>query len=113
MKEKTDEELREEFFARGGEIEVIPYIEPEVKSTIGSITKKVPVLKTLPEAELLYGKKQVKRRKAKKPDYSNINMELIPEHLKKLLGVDKTETTKEEKVEANKNLGCTETGSES
>lgn len=110
MKEKTDQELIEEFLANGGEIEVLTSVEPETKHVVGSVTKKVPVLKTLSEAELLYGKKQVKKKRVKKPDYSGIDMDLIPEHLKKLLKVSETkESTKEEEVEANKNIRSTKT----
>lgn len=86
---KSTEELIQEFLDNGGEIEKLPPAEYEDKQTIGSTTKKVPDIKTLPEAELLYGKKQVKRKKQKKPDYSDINMDLIPDHIKKLLKVDK------------------------
>jgi len=89
MKEKTIEELTEEFLAKGGEVEILPTEEPIIKKpVIGSLNKKIPVLKTLPEAELMYGKKQVKKKKKKIPDYSSINMDLIPDHLKELLKIN-------------------------
>lgn len=81
---KTTEELIKEFLDNGGKIEKLPPVEIEEKNLVGS-SKKVPELKTLSEAELLYGKKQVKRKSAKKPDLSDINMDLIPDHIKKLL----------------------------
>jgi len=95
---KSNEELIQEFLDKGGEIEKLDEIKYEHRHVVGSTTKKVPQLKTLPEAELLYGRKQVKKKKVKKPDYTNINMDLIPEHLKKLLKVEEstTETTKED-----------------
>ena len=115
MTDKTTEEMIEEFLANGGEIEVIPPVEPENKQTIGSISKKVPQIMTLPEGELMFGRKQTKRKKVKVPDYSNINMDLIPDHLKKLLGVEdkQDENTKEEQFEADQNLGSTEASDES
>lgn len=94
---KTTEQLIQEFLDNGGEIEKLEEIKPEHKYTIGSTVKKIPVLKTLPEAELLYGKKQVKRKKIKKPDYTNINMDLIPDYLKELLKVEKTTKATKEK----------------
>ena len=99
--EKSIEELLEEFLDNGGEIEVVPPEETEDKQTIGSTTKKPPQIMTLPEGEFMFGKKQKKRKKAKKPDFSKINLDLIPDHLKKLLKIN--ENKKEEQVETNKN----------
>ena len=78
MKEKTTQELIDEFLANGGEIEILEPVLPEEKHLVRSTTKKVPELMTLPEAELKFGKKQVKRKKIKVPDFSNINIDLIP-----------------------------------
>lgn len=115
MKKKTDQELIEEYLANGGEVEVLETIEPDLNQTISSITKKVPVLKTLPEAELLYGKKQVKKKKVKVPDYSGIDMNLIPDHLKKRLniGQEVDKATKEAQVETNQNSRCSKAGNKS
>jgi len=94
---KTTEELIQEFIDNGGQIEKLPPVEVEDKQTMSPMTKSVPQIMTLPEAELMYGKKQVKKKKEKKPDYSNINMDLIPDHLKKLLKVDEASSdTKED-----------------
>lgn len=111
---KTTEELIEEFLAKGGKIEKLPPQEVEDTRKVGATTKKVPNLKTLPEAELLFGKKQVKRKKEKKPDYSNINMDLIPDHIKELLKVDETlsNNTKEERLETDQNSRSTKTSDE-
>ncbi len=104
--EKTNEQLIEEFLANGGEIEVIPPVEPEESRMVRSTIKKVPEPMTLPEAEFMYGRKQVKKKKIKKPDFSNINMDLIPEHLREIIKA--AGTTKEELLETNKNNRSTE-----
>lgn len=77
---KTTEELIEEFLANGGEIEKLDPVEVEDSNPVGSTTKKIPELMTLAEGELMFGKKQ-KRTKKKEPDFSNIDLDLIPEHL--------------------------------
>ena len=61
MTEKTNEELIEEFLANGGEIEVIPPVEYDNTQTIGSTTKKVPKIMTLPEGEFMFGRKQTRK----------------------------------------------------
>ena len=78
---KTNQELIEEFLANGGEIEKLDYIEPDTKSVVGSTTKKVPELMSLEEAELMFGEKQKRRKKKKEADFSDIDLDLIPEHL--------------------------------
>jgi hypothetical protein len=110
MEEKTTQELIDEFLEKGGEIEVIPSISPEERHLIRSTAKKVPELMTLPEAELKFGKKQVKKKKIKIPDFSNINIELIPKHLR---GIMKPAPTKEELLETNKNHRCTKANDKS
>jgi hypothetical protein len=109
-------ETIEEFLARGGEIEVLPPQEFEDKRVIGSITQKTPELKTLEEAQLLYGKKHVKKRKPKEPDFSGINVDLIPEHLRHIITnqskVDK-DKTKEELLETDKNSRSTKASDKS
>lgn len=79
--DKTTEQLIEEFLSKGGEIEKIPYIRPEDKSTIGSTTKKITQIMTLAEGEELFGKKQERVKKIKDKDFSSIDLGLIPEHL--------------------------------
>ena len=108
MSEST-QDLIQEFLEKGGEIEKLDTIEPEQKNVVGSTVKKVPNIMTLAEAELMFGRKQKSTKKAKKPDYSNINMDLIPDHLKKLLKVDETETTKENSVETDQDSRSTKT----
>ena len=91
---KTTEELIEEFLANGGEVEVLDTIVPEDNRKVRSTQKKIPELMTLPQAEHMFGKKQVKRKKIKEPDFSNINIDLIPEHLR---GIMKQSATTKEK----------------
>ena len=69
---KSHEELIQEFLDNGGEIEILETITPEEKHTIRSTQKKVPELMTLPEAEHMFGRKQVKRKKVKVSDFSNL-----------------------------------------
>ena len=98
---KTTEELIEEFLANGGEIEVLETIEPEDDRRVRSTQKKVPELMTLPQAEHMFGKKQVKKKKVKEPDFSNINIDLIPEHLRGIM--KQSAATKEALIETDKN----------
>ena len=82
---KTTEELIKEFLENGGEIEKLPTIEPDNKKVIGSTSKKVPELMTLGDAELMFGEKVKRKRKEKEPDYSDIDISLIPEHLRQFI----------------------------
>lgn len=82
---KTDEELIEEFLSRGGQIEKVDTVEYNKKQVIGSTGPKVTTLMTLAEGELLFGEKNERVKKEKEPDYSGINMDLIPEHLRKFM----------------------------
>lgn len=78
-------ETIEEFLARGGQIEKLD-IGGELKNKpVGSVTKKQTNLMTLAEGELLYGEKGKRNKKVKVPDYSGINFDLIPEHLRKII----------------------------
>ena len=91
---KTDEELIKEFLNNGGEVEKLETIELKSKTNVGSISKKTTQLLTLPEGELMYGeKKKPREKKIKEVDFSGINADLIPEHLRKYM-VSKTTETK-------------------
>lgn len=89
-----------EFLAKGGKIQKLPTEPFEKDHKIGSTTKNVPQLKTLAEGELLYGKKKKVTKKVKEPDYTGINMDLIPDHIKKLINFNQN---KEESNETDKN----------
>ena len=94
---KTNEDLVREFLNNGGKIEVLPTVENTVCPVINNLNKKQVTLLTLEEADLMYGKKNEKQVKPKKQDFSSINMELIPDHLKRLiLSKQDNDTTKEE-----------------
>ena len=95
----NNDELIKEFLENGGEIEKLPPQEYEQKYTIGSTVKKTPELKTLEEGRLLYTKKQVNKRKKKEVDLSDIDMSLIPDDLKQLVGYK--DETKEDDIETN------------
>jgi hypothetical protein len=82
---KTNEELVSEFIEKGGSIEVIPTVEEVTKNQVGNTTKKSVTLFSLEEAESLFGEKPVRQSKKSKVDVSNINMDLIPDHLKRLI----------------------------
>lgn len=93
---KTTEELIQEFLDNGGEIEKLDYVDPETKNIVGSTVKKVPQLMTLAEGEHMFGKKQKRRKKIKKQDFSGIDLSLIPEHLHHIINKpasDKQEET--------------------
>lgn len=78
-------ETIEEFLARGGQIEKVDnptFVKPKI---IGSVTKKQTSLMTLAEGELFFGEKGKRTKKVKETDYSGINFDLIPEHLKNII----------------------------
>lgn len=110
MSNKTTQQLIDEFLTNGGKIEKLEPIEYEERHVVRSTVKKAPELMTLEEAENLFGKKQVKQKKVKVPDFSNININLIPEHLRGI--IKQTATTKEELIETDKNSRCTKASDE-
>lgn len=89
---KTNEELINEFLANGGEIEKVDSIPLKSKTNVGSICKKTTNLMTLSEGEELFGEKQDRVKKEKEADFSDINIDLIPEHLRKFMTVKTKET---------------------
>jgi len=94
--QKSNEELIKEFLDKGGKIEVVPTAENNSSSIVGRLTKQVVSLFSLEEADLLFGEKVERQNKAKRIDINNINLELIPDHLKKILLSKLDSTTKEE-----------------
>jgi len=81
-------ETVEEYLARGGTIKRIDAVVEEQKPQPVKSTKVGPVvILSLEDADLIYGEK-TKRKKKKKPvNLSEVPMELIPEELKKSLGI--------------------------
>ena len=78
-------ETAEEFLARGGQVEQLPVGADNSKSVVGSSVSKAVNLLTLSEAEELYGEKLKRNIKPKKIDVSNVDLSLIPEHIKRLI----------------------------
>jgi hypothetical protein len=78
-------ETVEEYLARGGQIEKVDLTGEPKQKVIGSVTKKTTTLMTLAEGELYFAEKGKRSKKVKEPDYSGINFDLIPEHLRKIL----------------------------
>ena len=72
----------EEFLARGGKIEKVENTAEQKAKVIGSVTKKTTQLMTLAEGELFFAEKGKRTKKVKETDYSGINFDLIPEHLR-------------------------------
>jgi hypothetical protein len=88
-------ETIEEFLARGGKIDKVDLTGEPKQKTIGSVTKKTTTIMTLAEGELYFAEKGKRNKKVKEPDYSGINFDLIPPHLRSLLApaenkIDKT-----------------------
>ena len=81
---KTHEEMIREFLNNGGEIEVLPSKIEEKPRAIGSLTKKIPKLMSLNEAEEMFGEVS-ERQKNKKIDVSSVDMNALPEHIKRLI----------------------------
>jgi hypothetical protein len=78
-------ETVEEFLARGGKIDKVENPTTIKQKPLGSVTKKQTSLMTLAEGELYFAEKGKRTKKVKLTDYSNINFDLIPEHLRKII----------------------------
>jgi len=117
MKEKTTEQLIKEFIAKGGKIQKLPTVDYEMSYKVKSTAKSVPELKTLSEGELLYGAQKRTNKKTKQPDYSSINMDLIPDNIKKLLKYNNDDKSDKQnnggQVETNKNIRGSEANNKS
>lgn len=114
MKQKTTEEMMKEFFNKGGEVTKIPTVPYETSNRIISTTKSAPELKTLAEGELLYGEKKKVNVKKKIPNYSDIDMSLIPDHIKSIIKYPNNNQIKEgETNETDKDTRSPKTDDES
>ena len=91
MKNEKNQKAIEKFLSDGGVIEKLETVENTYKPVIRGAMSRAPDLKTLSEGANLYGKKIKRKRKVKVPDFSNINVELIPEHLRNI--INKVEIT--------------------
>ena len=80
-------ETVEEYLARGGKVERLPYIEPSYNSGYNKIHAPTPLpphQMSIDEGAHYFAERKKSKKKA---DYSGIDMDLIPEDLKKSLGV--------------------------
>jgi hypothetical protein len=78
----------EEFLAQGGTITKCPVVEiAEKMQNVRSMTTGPAKLMSLEEGELMYGEKTTRKKKEKALDLSGIDMENIPEELRKTLGI--------------------------
>ena len=115
-KDKTTDELLKEFLANGGEVKKIPAIPHEVSLKVNSTAKTTVELLTLAEGEELFAAKKKTNAKAKQPDYSGINMDLIPDHIKSLIkykGDMVSNKNNGGQIETNKNSRSSEAGDKS
>ena len=77
-----------EFLARGGKIQVVPPKVLESKESNVKPTTSGPAnIITYAEADQFYGTKTVRKKKEKKVDLSKIDMNNVPDDLKKILGI--------------------------
>ena len=89
MSTKTNKELIEEFL-KHSEIEIIPPVERNNQTISVGKMKVQPIdLISLGEAIDTYGEKQVRKKKKKIPDMSDINKNLIPESLHGIINIYK------------------------
>ena len=85
MSKKT--ETIQEFLARGGKIKVIPPVLPPNERPVKSTNPGPAVLMTYEDADHYYGKKTERKKKEKVVDLSNVNLDKVPEDLRKILGI--------------------------
>ena len=78
-------ETVEDFLKRGGQIEKFDGHNDQKAKVIGSTVKKQVNIMTLAEGELYFAEKGKRDKKVKVADYSEINFDLIPEHLRKII----------------------------
>jgi hypothetical protein len=82
-------ESLQEFLSRGGKINVVPPKRPETKDSNVKSTVSNPVtILSYGDAENYYGQKTTRKRKVKKIDVTDLNMDVVPDDLKKILGLD-------------------------
>jgi hypothetical protein len=81
-------ETIEEFIARGGEIKKYPYVRPEeVESSVRTSTPANATLMSLDEGAHFFSEIKEKKPSKKKEKTLDIDMSLIPEALRKKLGL--------------------------
>ena len=87
----TSSETKEEFLARGGEVQRIETIEPEVNRLVKLTNPGPPKLHTLPEAAFMFGETTRRKKKSaeeiRKKKLEKIDKSLLPDKLKDILGI--------------------------
>ena len=86
------DETTEEYLACGGKIEKLDMGGQLKNKPVGSVTKKQVNIMTLAEGELYFAEKSIRSKKVKVTDYSDINFDLIPTHLRELMKLGKEES---------------------
>lgn len=86
--EKTTKQYIEEFLAKGGKItKCEPGPMPQRKVTMNSTSAGPAKIMSLQEGDLYYGEKITRAKKRKTVDLTDINMDIIPDELRKKLGI--------------------------
>lgn len=80
-------ETVEEFLARGGEIQRVPYEAPDDINHVRSTVQKVAEPMSLLEGALLFSEK-IRRKKKKKEPLAGIDISALPEGLLEKLKLD-------------------------
>jgi len=94
--ENHDDLIKE--FLKNNEIEIIPPIEEKRSGvTVSGVKHNIADMMSLGESINMYGEKQKRKVKKKKPDISKINKDLIPESLHGIINLYSNEESKEDK----------------
>ena len=81
-------ESMEEFIARGGVVAKCPVVKiAEEMQNVRSMATGPAKLMSLEEGEVMYGEKTTRKKKDKVVDLTGIEVENIPEALRKSLGI--------------------------
>lgn len=78
-------ESSEDFLARGGTVEILPSMPDSSKYVVNNTTHKTVNLTHLADFADMHGEKPKRKVKTKKVDVSDVDMSLIPDHIKRLL----------------------------
>lgn len=84
---KSNQQLIEEYFAKGGTVTRCPVVDEYKAQVTKSVNPGPAIILSLAEGDLFYGEKSKRIKKEKKPDLSGIDLSNIPEELKKTLGI--------------------------
>ena len=86
FRKKQNKESIEEFIARGGKVEQIPYSSPEEEAVlIKPSPAGPPAFYSLDEAQHFFAEVKPRRRKPKQAKPVDIDKSLLPKHLQSIL----------------------------